>query len=439
MQKRKLSVGFFLLFLIIFIRAADGYAKSHINFGIIGPMKFNLGQEMWNGAVLAADKINADGAVRVGKESMQIRLIKIDSNEFLNITSPTNAIEMLFFRNKVDFVVGGFRSEAVLSMQEVAMDYKKIFISVGSASPELTRRVAQNYGRYKYYFRGGTFGNDDLGKACFLQLSYVADIIKEKTNTKRLKVAVVAERSRWVDELITAAEKKLPSMGLELAGIFRPSSVAMDLRSEIRAIAKTKAPIIMTWFSSDVGTTFVQQAMDFKLPAIILGINGALQSESRQKTFKEADYVITVSSFAPGVEMSSQTKPFVEGYMQRFSHVPGFTAGGTYTAIACTLVPAIRKAGTLDADTLVKAIENSKYETPNGIHAYTRDAFGRPNHDIKFGADYVLPLGIQWQNGKIKAVWPKNYKENPDSEPLTYKGIVELQIPEWILDEHKES
>lgn len=439
MHKRKLPPVLFIVIIIILITAANGYAKGQIRFGVIGPMKFNLGNEMWNGAVQAADEINGRGGVQVGDTKMQVKLIKVDSNEFLNITSPTNAIEMLFFRNKVDFVVGGFRSEAVLSMQDVAMDYKKIFISAGAASSELTRRVTQNYERYKYYFRGGTFNNYDLGKACFLQLNHVAETMKEELGVERLKVAIVAERTGWVDELIDAAEKNLPAMGLELAGIFRTSSVATDMRTEIKAVAKTQAPIVLTWFSSSVGATFVQQALDYELPAIMLGINGALQSNLRENSLEKADFVMTISSFAPDVEMSSKTKPFVENYIQRFGSLPGFTAGGTYTAIACTIVPAIEKVGTLNPDVIVDTIEKSKYETPNGMYAYTKDSLGRQNHEIKFGSDYVLPLAIQWQKGQVKAVWPKNYQENPGAKPLSYKGVVDMQIPQWIIKKYKKS
>ena len=49
--------------------------------------------------------------------------------------------------------MGGFRTEAVLAMQDIAMDYKKIFIGCGAAHPELCERVGKDYNRYKYWFR----------------------------------------------------------------------------------------------------------------------------------------------------------------------------------------------------------------------------------------------------------------------------------------------
>ncbi len=81
---------------------------------------------------MAAEEINGKGGVQVGNKKMKIELVKADSNEFLNVTDATNAMERLMTQDKVDFVVGGFRTEAVLAMQDIAMEYKKIFIGVRS-------------------------------------------------------------------------------------------------------------------------------------------------------------------------------------------------------------------------------------------------------------------------------------------------------------------
>ena len=114
-----------------------------IKIGVIGPMKFVQGEGHWNGATMAAEEINAKGGIQVGKKKMKIELIKADSNEFLNVTDATNAMERVLAKDKVDFIVGGFRSEAVLAMQDIAMEYKKIFIGVGASHDELCLRVAR--------------------------------------------------------------------------------------------------------------------------------------------------------------------------------------------------------------------------------------------------------------------------------------------------------
>ncbi len=429
----------FCSFLLIFLATTSvSHGEKSINIGVIGPMKYTHGKELWNGAVLATEEINNRGGVRLGSDLLPIKLIKVDSNEYLSVITASNAIEMLFFNNKVDFVVGGFRSEAVLAMQDIAMDHKKIFISAGAASSILTQRVAQNHARYKYYFRGGTFTDYNLARACFLQLGHVAQTMQQKLGQGKIKVAIAAERAKWVDGMIAAAKQTLPQMGIDIAGVFRPSSVSMDVSSTIKAIAKTNAPLVLTLFSSNVGISFVAQAADLNLPAVLVGINPEAQKQGFwDATDGKANYAMTMTAFAPGVEMSNQTQPFIDRYHRKFGDIPGYTAGGTYTAISCTLAPSIEQAGSLDPDILVEVIENRKYETPHGTYKFDSDSLGRQLHDVKFGADYALPLAIQWQDGKMKGVWPNDYRETPNAVPFSYRGIVDFKIPEWVIKEHK--
>lgn len=434
---RYLLLRLFLCTFFLFLTASTALGARTINIGVIGSMKFEYGQELWNGAVMAADEINNRGGVRVGQKRMKIKLIKANSNESLNVAYATNTMEMLFFRNDVDFVVGGFRSEAVMAMQDIAMDHKKIFISIGAALPELCKRVAQNYPRYKYYFRGGTFNSNYLGKACFLQLSHVAQLLREKLNIKTVKVAIAAEKTGWVKGMISASKKNFPLMGLELAGVFHVSPVATDVTSEIKAIAKSGAPLIFTLFSSNVGSAFVADAADLKLPAAMVGINvEAQKSDFWKTTGGKAEYVMSTTAFTKGVEITKHTMTFVTNYVKRYGKIPTYNAS-TYTAIAYTIVPAIEQAGTLNADSLVRIIENRKYETPHGFYAYDKDELGRHMHDVKFGADYAMLLAGQWQNGELKGVWPNNYVERPGAQPLTYKGIVDYKIPPLVIAEHQ--
>jgi branched-chain amino acid transport system substrate-binding protein len=150
-----------------------------IKVGVIGPMNFVQGKGQWNGATLAAEEINAQGGIQVGNKKMKVELVKADSNEFINLTDATNAMERLMTQSKVDFVIGGFRSEAVLAMQDIAMDYKKLFIGCGAAHPEICERVGKNYNRYKYWFRLTPTNSIYLVKVCLINLAWVNDILKK--------------------------------------------------------------------------------------------------------------------------------------------------------------------------------------------------------------------------------------------------------------------
>ncbi len=419
------------VYLAIMAFGLPAWAAGTIKIGVIGPMNFVQGKGHWNGAVMAAEEINAKGGVQVGKEKMKIELIKADSNEFLNVTDATNAMERLMTQDKVDFVVGGFRTEAVLPMQDIAMDYKKIFIGCGAATKSLCDRVAENYSRYKYWFRGTPFNDRYLVATSFAHLGVAGAAIKNEVKVP-IKCAIVAEKATWTEGMVKAAEATIPKMGFELVGVWRPSAVATDVTAELSAIQKSGANLIFTIFSSSVGITFARQAGELKVPALQVGINVEAQKDGFWEATKGmGNYVFTTNTYIRGIEYNDMTKPFVEGYYKRFGEVPTYTAD-THTAIMEALVPSIEAVGSLDADKIVANLENREYLVPSGKVKYLKDEKGRPTHDLAWGPGYLTSLGGQWQDGKFVGVWPNKWKLSPTAPEVTYKGMVPIKLPPWM-------
>jgi branched-chain amino acid transport system substrate-binding protein len=414
------------------------WSADTIKIGVIGPMQFVQGKGHWNGASMAADEINAKGGVTVGNKKMKIELVKADSNEFINVTDATNAMELLMTKDKVDFVVGGFRTEAVLAMQDIAMEYKKIFIGCGAAHPELCLRVVQDYDTYKYFFRGTPFNSTFLAKTCFIQMATVGTILKTALNIPAVKVALVAEKAMWADPMVTAAEDFIPKMGMEVAGIWRPSPVATEVTAELSAIQRAGAHMIFTMFSSSVGIPFARQAGELKIPAVQVGINVEAQKEGFwEATQGMGNYVMTLNTYCRGVEYNELTKPFVETYIQKFGETPTYTAD-TYSAIVYGIVPAVEKTASLDPDQLVAFMENDVHLVPSGKIAYMKDEQGRHLHDLTWGPGFLTSLGVQWQDGEMKGVWPNKWKAAEGAPEITYPGIVDYKIPPWVISEYKQ-
>ena len=267
------------------------------------------------------------GGVTVGKEKMKIELVKADSNEFINLTDATNAMERLMTQDKVNFVVGGFRTEAVMAMQDIAMDYKKIFIGCGAAHDELCLRVAKDYNKYKYFFRGTPFNSNFLVQTSFIHMGTVGAIMKATLNIPQVKVAIAAEKAAWVDPMVAAAKGYIPKMGMEIAGVWRISPGAREVNAELSAIQREGAHIIFTVVSGPVGIPLAKQAGELKIPAIQVGIN----IEACKEGFWEAtqgmgNYVMSFNNYARELEYNELTGPFVTNYIKRYGDIPIYTA-----------------------------------------------------------------------------------------------------------------
>ncbi len=385
------------------------------------------------------EQINARGGVKVGDEKMEIELVKADSNESKSPSDAANAMERLVTRDNVDFVVGGFRTEAVLAMQDIACEHKTMFFGCGAADNLLCSRLASDYNKYKYWFRMTPFSSPNLAQTAFIHLDYVANIMKKQLGISKLKVAVVAEKAMWADAFTKTAEIVVTQKGMQYVGTWRPSPKATDVSAELSAIQRAGANIIFTVFSDSVGIPFARQAGELKIPAVQVGINVEAQKDGfQQATQGKGDYVVmTSNTYCRGVENNENTKVFVDAYVKRFNETPTYTAG-TYDAIYYALVPVIEETGSLDPEKLIPVLEKRVYKTTNSTIKYTRDFEDRPLHDITWGPGYSTGIATQWQNGKQRAVWPNKWKLNPASPQVTYKGVVPYKIPPWIVEKYKK-
>jgi len=417
---------------------AGAQEAKRIKIGVIGPMKYIQGKSHWNGALMAAEEINATGGVQVGDEKMKIQLFRADSNEFLSVTDATNAMERLLTKDKVDFVVGGFRSEAVLAMQDIAMDHKTIFIGIGAASNELCSRVARDYDFYKYWFRGSPFNASYLVKTAFIHVGTVAELMKKNLDIPTIKVAIVLEKAAWAEPMVRVCNIFIPKMGMEIAGIWRPSPVATDVTAELAAIQRSGAHIIFTMFSSSVGIPFARQAGELKIPAMQVGINVEASKDGFWRATRGmGNYVITSATYARNIESNENTKAFIEGYVKRFGETPTYTSS-TYDAIVYTLAPTIEQVGALDPDAIVAILEERVYKSATTIIKYMKDSQGRHLHDLTWGPGFATGVAVQWQDGKLLGVWPNKWKLDPDSPEVTYKGVVPIKIPPWMIEKYKK-
>lgn len=441
-MKRFFFICFVSIILAAMILPACAAPKVDvIKVGVIGPMKFMEGENHWNGAVLARDEINAAGGVNLNGKKYQIELIKADSNEILNPTEAASAMERLITVDKPDFIVGGFRTEGVLPMQEVAMDYKKLFFNCGAATRALQAKVETNYDRYKYFFKVTPYNEYFLVATDFKMLSMVGDILKRDLGiTEPLRVAVVAEKLTWADAIVTTAQANIPKMGMVVTGTWRPSDTATDVNAELTAIAATNPHIIFATFSGPVGVTFGKQAGEMQIPACIVGIVVEAQKQGYwEATGGKGDYVFTLNTYARGVAVTEKTLPFFAKYEKQFGQFPSYTAA-TYDAVHM-MKGTIENAQSLDPVVLIPLIEKSEFLSTAGLIKYypvgpDTKAPACP-HDIMYGPGLTTGVATQWQKGELKGVWPAKGIGSGGFEKIDYSGIVPYMIPPAVIEKFK--
>ncbi|MBC7220505.1 ABC transporter substrate-binding protein [Candidatus Bipolaricaulota bacterium] len=399
-------------------------------------MAYIQGAHHWYGATLAAEEINAAGGIEVDGTKYTIELVRIDSNEMQPGPEAVGAVERAITALKVDFLIGGFRTEAMLAMTEVAADYKKIFLIAGAADDALLKgRVDKNYDRYKYLFRVTPVRSTSLARVSFILLGEVMDAFRRELGIAEPRVAIIAEQAAWANQVVTLVElmanAPLPfGLGGKHVGTWRPSALATSVAAELSAVERAGAHIVFTVFSGPVGVVFGRDWGRLQIPVATVGINVEAQAQGwLTATGGFGAYMATVGIYAEGVAVTEKTLPFVDSFRTKFGEIPLYTAG-TYDAIYI-LADAIRRAGSLQTDAVIQALEVTDYVATLGRVVFDE------LHDPIWGPEHLTGLGVQWQEGAPRAFWPREWQPDPAAHPglvVGYPGTVPYQIPPWVVD-----
>ena len=405
------------------VSCGDEEEANELKVGVIGPMQFQMGEHHWMGATLAADEINAAGGIQVGEDSYQIKLVQVDSNELVSVPDAASAAEEAISVDNVDVLIGTIRSEAALAVQEVAMDYETIFMVCGSSETAMSEKVAEDYDRYKYWFRITPVNNTALGQLNFLLVGAVAQKIGAELMMAP-KLAVLAEKASWTEAIVAAAQAYLPPQGIEVVGVWQPSDKATDVTAELTAIEAAGANMIMTALSGPVGIPYARAWEELQIPAASVGINVMAQGDDFfVNTGGFGNYEMTLNSLARDVALTEKTLPFIEAFIAETGEMPTYNAG-TYDALY-VLKEAIERADSVDMDDIVVELENTDYNSVAGRIVFD------DNHDVTWAPGYVTALGVQWQDGELKGVWPP---ADGSWNGVAYEGIVDYQLPPWVVE-----
>ena len=394
-------------------------AKEPIKIGVIVPLTgapARAGKAMADAAKMAEEDINAKG----GLLGRPVKIIIYDSED--KPETGKLVAERAILQDGVVALAGIFRSEVAMVVADVAAEYKVPLVVGTAQTPKLAQLVEQNYDKYKYVFRSTTNASF-LGKPL---TSFIIDYLGPKYGVK--KVAFLTEDVLWARGLTAIETKNLEAHGFEVKSWLVPLGVT-DI-PEMKQMEEWGADVIFPVFSSDNGYLVTRIWSEQKIDAILLGVNNPIADPTAwEKTQGRCEYE-TTGFAAPVIKypVTDQVIPWAKRFEEKYGPEGLNGAADTYEALQ-VIFQAIEKAGTTDADTLVKVLEENEFDVIRG-----KVKFSPKNHDHMawLGPPYKTdsPLGGlvgQWQmvNGepKIVVVWPQGIGNPDDWKPAPWLTI----------------
>ena len=421
MSLRHRAFATFLFFMglsFLFVPAAR--AAKPIVIGCPLSMAFLYGWDAERGATLAIEEINAAGGVAVGGEKRPFKIEVIDTRDLepgVPVSEALLAMEKLILDKKADFIIGGpVRSEAALAAMPLLSKYKKVSIlTTGALTPKYTALVAEQYDKFKYCFRIHGEAKNLVGEifANFTEL-------QEKHGFKNLFiVAQDVSHARGAAELVKdIATKK----GWNVTGLEIYPTGATDFSMGLLKAKDTQAEIINIWMDMPESAILLKQWFDMKIPALPFGstLAAAEQPGFWKATNGKGEFTLcnVVNAGNAPSNATPWTMKFYDAYTKRWGVEPeGLGTSSSYMAVY-VLKDAIQRAGSLDSNKVVEALEKTDM-----MGVYGRVRFDPKSHQIIPSTDPkegAVGSILQWQDGKRVVVYPKSI------------AMGEILLPPWM-------
>ena len=392
-----------------------------IRVGFCGDLDNVQGKNTWQGAVLAAEQINAEGGI-LGRNITIIAEDDDDETPPFDVVVASNALTKLIAVDKADYIVTpamGF--PLVSAFQDICAERKKILFAVRAANDEFTQRVLDDYDRYKYSFRAGSI-NSTVASAVFSD-----QILTLGNYTGFTKVAYIMQDSSSSKEIASKLNETLPEHGFEIVYRGMVSIGTTDFTSNFAAMEASGAELLLSVIMTQAGIPFVKEWHDRQSPVVVCGLlPSAQESNFWALTEGKCDTVsFNAMSATAGYPLTNKTLLTREAYMKRWGEVPAGGAVSTYDTLRFILPDAIERAGTTETEAVIKALEETDIETSHARHfvfTASHDTMLEAVSSGGYSKDHMLACMFQWQNGTMIPVYPKEIMEEAGA---TYK------YPEW--------
>jgi branched-chain amino acid transport system substrate-binding protein len=382
---RKISWFLVLTVALSLLAIGPAWSSDTIKVGVVGPRTGGAaatGKAFEEGIQLATDYVNAKGGVL----NKKLEIVFEDTAGAPD--KAASGFERLATRDKVVMVLGESHSSAALAEIEVANRLGIPFMVVEAWADPITAK------NYRYVFRAGPSNS-----------GVVNDTIAKWVAAEQFKkVAIVAENTDWGLGIAALTEKAMDKAGVP----YQTVTTERKSQDHYMELTKLKAfdPDAVLAFVYGTGLHyFVAQAGEVGLTPKAIILDGAgppsLWPDFWPNVGEYGDLECFVSSMHEKVELTELATQFRESYVEALGKAPtDYKSRSMFDAILIA-ADAINRAGSVDAEKLVEALEKTDLTVTRGKVTFGTEKGGPEYHH------WMPPmLVIQWQNKEQVVLFP---------------------------------
>jgi branched-chain amino acid transport system substrate-binding protein len=418
---KRCSLYMVILLVMGMLCAGPAAAAQDLVIGVPTSLGFLEGKESLNAVNLAVDEINKAGGVKVGGKSLPFKVESIDIRDAapgVPVPEALLGIEKLILEKKpTALVVGPFRSEALMASMDLIAKHKVPLLGNIAMTPKTEGKIAKDP-KYKYVFRtclnARYFVGYLVGTMAFLNKEFGFN-----------KVYIMNQDVAWARitaKIVSGILSK--KMKMDVLGVESFPTGASDFSPALMKAKMKGANIILPIFDMPQSGTLVKQWKSMRVPAVMAGFISPAVGPAAWNTFDKKIGGMINCVFEIGSIPSQKYPPaakFYQAYEKKYGK-PIEAGHGPAPAYASVylLKAAIEKAGSADADAIVKALEATDVAAVMGKVKFTK------GHQVVYGKDpskEALGCVFQWtEDGKRVIVFPPSIAEGKIKLPTGMKS-----------------
>lgn len=310
--------------------------------------------------------------------------------------------ERLITEEKVTGLIGCDASGVTKTASAVAEKYGIPFINAESSSPTLTERGL------KYFFRTGptdaTFVEDTF--------NYM-DLYREEAGFEN--VAIIADEAEAGVNFKELCEAAAENHGYNIVQSITYPGNPTGLTSEVLKLKDAKPDVVLIYALTAEAILYTNTCkdLDFSPKATFTARGGFVATEYFDTCGKDVDYIFTANAWSMDL---ANTKPYlteINNLAKKFSNHD--MTGNTARAAQGFLIfaDAINRAGSADADAIVKALEETDMNEEFLIVPWTGVTFDESHQNTQ-----ATGIITQIQNQAYVTVYPDSAKSADSIIPV---------------------
>jgi branched-chain amino acid transport system substrate-binding protein len=385
--------------------ANSATAAETIKIGTILPLAEVIGKDASKSMQLAVKQINAAG----GLLGRQLELIIVDDE--MKPDKAVAAVEKLANSDKVDIFVGGTANATTMEIVPALKKYKKVTVWCGASSAKIEQALeGQNWFFHLqlWDYELGAY-NERLWR----------QVIQKYPNVKKRKIFVAYKEDPFGSDSYSVVKPLADVYRYAVRGeIYKgPIPGGSDYLSMLK-IAKQFGPDVFIWDGSEKDVKpMLEDAKNIGFaPPVYLGTTLAWPADF--STLAGSEGVMFYSYWNESMKSKHKaSRDYGDAFNKEFNESPATYFGPLAYTNIMIVAEAIKRAGTLESEALIKALEKTKYESPLGDTFVFEKSLGI-NHQA--GANLKL---MQWQGGKVKIIWPWEFATGKLIYPFPAQGF----------------